>query len=277
MKHEKDDRIYPATRIVAAIIVPVLLLAFVILYLFPSTTGERFAWEIRPLIQSAYMGAGYLGGAWLFFNAVIGRRWHHVAAGFLPVTTFTISMLLDTLFYWDGFDLSHFPFILWLILYIITPILVPFLWWQNRVQDPGTPEADDVIVPPVARWGLGLLGGFILLFAVVGFLFPDWLISVWVWPMDSLAARIITGWFALLGIGGLIISRDFRWSAWKVGLQSIALWQVMVVVAAVVHSADFTNGFFNWFIIGIVLVLFGMAGLYFLMEGRQKQLNSKKI
>jgi hypothetical protein len=60
MNHLKDDRIYKSTRVVAAIIVPVLLLAFVILFLFPSTTGERFAWEIRPFIQSAYMGAGYL-------------------------------------------------------------------------------------------------------------------------------------------------------------------------------------------------------------------------
>lgn len=271
MNHIKDDRIYKSTRIVAAIIVPVLLLAFVILYLFPSTTGERFAWEIRPSIQSAYMGAGYLGGAWLFFNVAVGRHWHRVAAGFPPVTTFTISMLLDTIIYWQRFDLSHFPFLLWLFLYIVTPVLVPLLWWRNRLQDPGIPEPNDVVVPRVVRWGLGSLGGFILLFAAVGFLFPEWLISIWVWPMMPLSARILTGWFALLGVGGLVIARDSRWTAWKVGLESIALWQLMVVVAAVANTADFTNGLFNWFIISVVVVLLAMGTLYLLMESRRRQ------
>ncbi len=266
----RSDRIFRSTRVVAAIIVPVLVLAFIILYFFPSTTGERFAWEIRPSIQSAYMGAGYLGGAWLFFNAVIGRRWHRVAAGFAPVTAFTIVMLLDTIIHWDIFDLSHFPFILWLILYIVTPFLVPFLWWRNRVEDPGTPEPNDVVVPSIARWGLGVLGGFIFIFAVVGFFFPEWLVSVWVWPLTVVTARILSGWFALLGVGGLVIARDSRWSAWKVGLESIAIWQLLVVAAAVVNTADFTNGLLNWFVVGVVLVLLGMAGLYVVMEGQRR-------
>lgn len=43
-----SDRTYLLTRAVAAIVVPVLLLAFVILYLNPDSSGERFAWAIRP-------------------------------------------------------------------------------------------------------------------------------------------------------------------------------------------------------------------------------------
>lgn len=272
----REDRIYRSTRIVAAIVVPVLVLAYVILYFFPSTTGERFAWQINPPIMAAYMGAGYLGGAWLFFNVVIGRHWHRIAAGFPPVTTFTIVMLLDTIINWEIFDLSHFPFILWLILYVITPLLIPFLWWRNRVEDPGIPEFDDVVVPLIARWGLRLLGIVILFFAVAGFFFPDWLISFWVWPLTPVTARILSGWFALLGVGGIVISRDSRWSAWRVGLESIAIWQSLVVVAAVVNSisnpADFPNGLFNWFIISVLLVLLGMVALYGLMEGRRREI-----
>ncbi|MFZ0544819.1 MAG: hypothetical protein WAM60_05250 [Candidatus Promineifilaceae bacterium] len=272
MNHSRDDRIFWSTRIVAGLVVPVLLLAFVILYLFPSTTGERFAWEIRPSLMAAYMGAGYIGGAWLFFNVAIGRHWHRVAAGFLPVTAFTTNMLVDTIIYWERFDLSHFPFLLWLILYIVTPILVPLIWWHNRVRDPGLPEANDVVVPLIARWSLMLLGSVILFVGIIGFIFPDWLISLWVWPLMPLSARILTGWFGLLGVGGVIIGSDSRWSAWRVGLESIAIWQILVVIAAVFHSADFTNGLFNWFIIGVVVVLVGMAALYIRMVGKQRNL-----
>ena len=75
----QDDRILPATRLTAALVVPVLILAFLILYFFPETSGERFAWQIKPDMTAAFMGAGYLGGSWLFLHAVFGRR-RHLAA-----------------------------------------------------------------------------------------------------------------------------------------------------------------------------------------------------
>ncbi len=268
----QDDRIFRSTRIVAAGVVPILVLAFLILALFPETSGTRFAWEIKPDMTAVFMGAGYLGGALLFVHTVIGQRWHRVAPGFLPVTSFTIAMMLATALHWDRFDTSHFPFVLWLILYAVTPFLVPFLWWLNRVTDPGTPEPDDQVVPSLARWSLRLLGAGLLLFAIIGFLQPEWIISLWPWTLSLLTARILSGWFALLGTGGLVIGRETRWSSWRVGLQSIGLWHVLVVVGAVVHREDFTHGLFNWYLISVVIVLVSMVVLYLKMEyGRYQQ------
>lgn len=265
----QDDRIFRSTRIVAAVVVPFLVLAFVILYFFPETTGARFAWQINPPMTAAFMGAGYLGGSWLFLNTIWGKRWHRVAPGFLPVTAFTIAMLLATILHWDRFDLSHLPFQIWLVLYVVTPFLVPYIWWRNRVTDPGTPEEDDVYVPAVARWGLGALGAGLLVFAVVAFVWPDFVINLWPWTLSVVTARILGGWFALLGVGGLVISRDTRWSAWRVGLQAIAIWHVLVVIAAFINRADFPNGLLNWYLVSVVVVLAGMAVLYALMEQRR--------
>jgi len=271
VKLRQDDRIFRSTRIVAAGVVPILVLAFLILYLFPETSGIRFAWEIKPDMTAVFMGAGYLGGAWLFINTVVSKRWHRVAAGFLPVTVFTISMMLATLIHWDLFDIQHFPFVLWLILYAITPVLVPFLWWRNRVTDPGTPEADDRVVSVTARWSLQLLGAGLLLFATAGTLQPEWVIKLWPWTLTTLTAQTTSGWVALLAVGGLTIGRETRWSAWRVGLESIGLWHVLVLVGAVIHREDFTNGLVNWYLISVVLVLIGMAVLYGQMEyGRKK-------
>lgn len=267
----QDDRIFRSTRIVAAGVVPILILAFLILYLFPETSGTRFAWEIKPDMTAVFMGAGYLGGAVLFAHTVFGQRWHRVAPGFLPVTSFTIAMLLVTVLHWDRFDTSHFPFVLWLILYAVTPFLVPFLWWRNRKTDPGAPEPDDLVIPNLARWSLRLLGAGLVLFAIVGFLQPDWIVSLWPWTLSLLTARILSGWFALLGTGGLVIGRETRWSSWRVGLQSIGLWHLLVIIGAVIHRQDFPQGLFNWYLISVVIVLVSMAVLYLKMEYGRKR------
>lgn len=267
-----DDRIFPFTKIVAAIVVPFLVLAFIILYFFPELSGQHFAWPINPHMTAMFMGAGYIGGAWLFVQTIFGSRWHRVAAGFLPVTTFATAMLLATLLHWDIFNPTHLPFILWLALYAIAPILVLIAWQRNRITDSGTAEKDDLSVPAIARWSLLLLGILLLIFAIGGFINPAWLIPIWPWNLSPLTARIMSGWFSLLGVGGIIISRDARWSAWKVGLQSIGLWHLLVLVAAYVRAEDFPNGLLNWYLVSVVVVLTGMFILYVAMERlRQKQ------
>ena len=81
----------------------------------------------------------------------------------------------------------------------------------------------------------------------------------------------MSGWFSLLGVGGIVISRDPRWSAWTVGLQSIGLWHVLVVVAAFVRTADFPNGLVNWYLASVIAVLIGMVVLYLVMEGKRRE------
>ena len=93
---------------------------------------------------------------------------------------------------------------------------------------------------------------------------------VWPWQLDALAARQIGGWLALLGVGGITIAREVRWSAWRVGLGSIALWHVLVLIAAVLNPQDFTSPM-NWYLVAVVLVLAAMAAVYATLEFRQRR------
>lgn len=266
---EPTDRILPETRAVAAVVIPFLVVAFLILYLYPQTSAERFAWAINPPLMAMYVGAGYLGGAYLFTHALFGRAWHRVAAGFLPVTAFATSMLLLTLLHWDMVDTNHFPFQLWLILYLVTPPLVPVIWLRNRPQDPHQMAPDDKRVPQLSRLIMMLIGLALVLFAVVGFLFPDWLISVWAWPLAARSARLLSGWHALLGLGGIIMGREERWSSWRVPIESIGLWHILVLVAAFLRPGDFHSGTaVNWYTASVIIVVAGMAGLYGFMARR---------
>ena len=131
------------------------------------------------------------------------------------MAVFTVVMLAATLLHWDTFDPGHWPFLVWLAIYITTPIIVPLVWWRNRRSDPKTPEPGDVLLS--ANAGRFMLGAGIAMSLVAALLFfsPTTAISAWPWPLTPLPARVLAGWLALLGTGALTMSRERRWSGWR--------------------------------------------------------------
>jgi hypothetical protein len=266
----QDDRILLITRIVAAVIVPVLIAAFIVLYFFPQRSGDLFAWQIKPNLMAVYMGAGYIGGAYVFLQTLIGRRWHRVANGYPAVTSFTIVMLLVTILHWSRFDLGHFPFQTWLVLYIVTPILVPWLWWHNKPVDSGAPEENDITVPLGLRRMFRIFGTGLLLVALVGLLMPSIYMNVWPWTMTPLTARVMAGWITLLGVGNLVAASDNRWSSWRVGAISIGSWHLLFLIGSLYYRQEFINGqWLNWFTLSVITMLILVAGLYLGMESQR--------
>ncbi len=170
---ERDDRVLPVTRIVAACVVPFLVLAFAVLYFRPDLSGERFAWKIQPTFTAFWIGTGYLGGAWYFASVVRAKRWHEVSLGLPPVCAFVWVMLAATVLHWERFDVHHLPFQLWLILYVVTPLLIPGLWFANRRRDPIQPDAGAAIVPSRVRTAMAWIGGMLVAVALWMFMFPQ--------------------------------------------------------------------------------------------------------
>src|SRR5438034_4272681 len=125
----RDDRVLPLTRLVALGVILILLLAVLSLYLFPDFTDQNFAWTILPRMTAMAMGAGYLMGAYFFARVLTGSRWHHFAAGYLPITAFTIGIALATILHLERFHQGQFNASLWELLYSITPFLVPCIWY----------------------------------------------------------------------------------------------------------------------------------------------------
>jgi hypothetical protein len=267
----KNDAIYPITRVVAALVVPFLWGAFIILFFLPDQTGERFAWLIKPHMTSLFIASGYLGGSWLFLNTLFGKRWHRVHGGFPPITVFTWAMLIATLLHWDRFSHGRLGFEAWLILYIVTPFLVPALWLYNRRTDPGTPEESDVVAAGWVKWVLRVAGVVVTAFALAGFLYPPFIISVWPWTLTPLTARVMSGWIALLGVGALTMSADLRWTSWRVPLESIFIWHVLVLAAVYLTRSDFIQGIANWYIIAITMMLAGVVLIYVTMEMKRRR------
>lgn len=267
MSRIADNRIYTITRLVLALVNIFLLFAFAVLYLFPQTTRQNFAWEINPPLTAVFMGSGYISGAFMFFYAIFGKKWHKVKNSLLPVSAFAAIMLVVTLLHYDRFIHTNFAFVLWMGIYIVTPILVPWLWYHNRPADPGLLEAKDKVVPNFVRWATGIVGILTLLFWAINFINPGLLIAMWPWKLTPLTARTICAWGTLISVGGLVLSRESRWSAWRYNIQSIALWQVLMIIGSLLHRQDFNHGsLFNGYFIAILIMLFSLLVLYFGME-----------
>lgn len=264
----RDDRLLPETRWIAALIVPFLIAAFGILYLRPADAVWRFAWPVRPPMTALLMGAGYIAGAYFFTRVALATRWHEVAIGFLPVTAFTWVIGVATLLHWDGFTHGHVSFYTWVVLYLVTPFLVPALWWRNHAHDPVAAGPGDVTLPVSVRAAMVLVGAAELAIAALAFAAPERAIAAWPWPLIVLGARLNAGWFALPGVLGLCALFEARWSAWRITLESQTIGVALILVGAARAWGDFDPAnLLRWvFAGGMTLLLLGLLALHLSMR-----------
>jgi hypothetical protein len=245
-------------------VVVILLTAWFALYLHPGETDRRFAWTISSRMTALLMGAGY-GSAILFYlRVLLARRWHRVALGFLPTAVFTWLLAAATALHWDKFRHGSGPFLLWVWIYAITPLLVPAVWLWNRPRDPGTPEAADAEIAAPVKAVLLAAGILLLAVAAAMFAWPSALIGVWPWTLTPLTARAVAGFIALPGVAWLAMAADGRWSAARVAVQTVALGVVLLLGAVIRAWSEFehSNPLSYVYVAGLVGTLVGLAVLY---------------
>ncbi|WP_372912673.1 hypothetical protein [Salinigranum sp.] len=266
----RDDHVLPLTRWVARGIVPFLAAAFFVLYGVPDRTAEFFAWTIRPEMTPVVMGAGYGAGVYFFYRVSTAERWHTVAPVFLGIAVFTWLMAVATVLHWENFNHGHHTFVLWVLLYAVTPLLVPAVWIRNRRTLSTEPDANAVRLPRVVRLVGGVLGTGLALGAVALFVAPGPMIDSWPWTVSPLTARVLAGWFALFGIVNAVVVLDPRWSGARVLVQSQVLGFALVLVGVVRYWENFdpSNPLTGAVVGGMALYLLAVAVLYLWMERR---------
>src|SRR5450759_3169471 len=153
----RDDRVLRYTRVLSAVIVPFLLAAFVVLYVFPGDTKRLFAWTIRPTMTPMVLASAYLGGAYFFLRVPAAPRWNALKTGFLSVTLFATLLGIATVIHCDKFNHGHVAFWLWAGLYFTAPFLVFGGWLANR-RFAAPARADEPRLGGAVRWVVGLIG-----------------------------------------------------------------------------------------------------------------------
>jgi hypothetical protein len=266
----RDDRVFAATRLLGAVIVPFLVVAFLLLYGFPDDTRHWFAWDVQPTITPLLMGAGYIAGAYFFVRVARETRWHRIQVGFLPVTAFTLFMAIGTFLHLDRFATGHVAFWIWVGLYVTTPILVPLAWWRNRATDPGTPEPGEPPLPRFVRPVLLSAGAAQSAVALALLLWPSVMIAHWPWHLTPLTAQTLGGWFALPGVTALMMGLDGRWTAIRITLESqlIGLGLILLGTARAWEDIDTSNSLAFVFVAGIAALFVALLALEWSMVAR---------
>lgn len=266
----RDGRVLPVTRWVARFIIPFLAAAFLVLYGLPGQTTTYFAWTIRPEMTPIVMGAGYGAGVYFFYRVSTVDEWHTVAPVFLGIATFTWLMAIATVLHWENFNHSHFTFDLWVVLYAVTPVLIPAIWALNRRTDSEEPRAGEPRLPRAVRLVGGGIGGLVTVSALALFAAPELMIEAWPWTVSPFTARILAGWFALLGVVNGLVVLDPRWSAARILVQSqlLGFGLVLLGVVRVWDNFDQSN-VLTWAVVGgMALYLIAVLALYIGMEAR---------
>jgi hypothetical protein len=266
----RDDRVLPFTRGLSLSIVPFLVVAWVILYLFPHHTARIWAWTIPTTMTSMVLASAYLGGAYFFVRVFREQEWHRTGTGFLAVTTFATLLGIATLLHWDKFLHSHLAFWLWAGLYFTTPFLVIGAWLANR-RYAVPPAAGDVVLRPAERWVIAAVGLAALVTGVVMFLAPHAVIDWWPWTLTPLTCRVVAAVFCLGGarVGVLV---DPRWTSLRLMLQVEVMMLVLILVAAVRARDEMISGrALSWpLLVGLLAMLAGSAYLWTAYELRPR-------
>jgi hypothetical protein len=249
---DADDRVLATTRALSAFIVPFLVVAFVVLYGWPRETERLFAWTIRPTLTPMVLGAVYIGGAYFFVRAYRATEWHTVKVGFVPVTVFASLLGLGTLLHWDRFNHGHLAFWLWAGLYFTTPFLVLAAWRANQRR---AAAGAGLRLSSAARAVIGGTGAASLALGLFLFLLPEQAIDQWPWTLTPLTSRVMGAVFCL-GVAGLVILTDPRWTTARIMLQTEQV-MLLLILGGAARARDELDGSkpFTWLLLG------GLAGV----------------
>ena len=265
------ENVLPETHWVSWFVLPFLIVAWGILYIFPGRTADLFAWPIKPDLTALFIGAAYLSGAYFFYRAAVAREWSAVRAGFLPVAVFAALEGVATLLHWPKFNHTHPAFIAWAGLYFTTPWLVLLVWLRNRRVAGPEPQSPVRPVPRQLRLALGGLS--ILFIAAIAYLyiFPTVIIAFWPWTLSPLTARVLLGFFMITALAELCLALSWRWQSYRVIVQAQMLFLALFLLALprAWGNLDPTR-LATWIFLGVMAAFLLLDGWFYLkMEGAQ--------
>jgi hypothetical protein len=262
------DRLHPAARWLAALLVPFLVVATVLLYIFPTRTEVLFAWTIAPPISALFLACAYIGGIWFFVRVTRESRWHRVRRGFVAVLVFATLLGTATVLHWDRFHQGTVIFAVWAALYVTTPFLSAAVLGLHRGVDDGRPEERDYPLPGAVRAVLVVLGLAALAAGVLLFLFPVQLAPLWAWELTPLTARVVGAVLTLPGMVNLWLIEDARWSSFRQVFQAQLLSLAFILLALLLGRDALTGPSAVPVVVGFCVSFVAYLTLYAYCERR---------
>jgi hypothetical protein len=237
------------------------------LILFPTKTETNFFWNITPPINAMLVGTMYLVAGVAVAYAAIRGTWE--AARFIAVMGFSLSVVLlaATLIHIDRF-VPGMKLTYWLFVYFIFPVLVALLYW--RYEKSGTSwEVTRQAIKPITRLAAITTGAGMLIFAMVGFLFPGLIVPIWPWKLSELMVRVFLSWLTALAVSNLWFWVEKEWTRLQAVAYMLIATPVVIAVMMIINRSDLTGSPLSLWGFIAALSLIGMIGVFMLWQQRR--------
>src|SRR5688500_19748374 len=117
----RDDRLIPLTRIAFTPLAVLTAIFGPLLYILPGATAKYWAWEIKPEMSAAWVGAGYTFGTLAIWTILIIGRFQKLFVPIMATWALSSVMLIATILHIDRFFLDRIQLWIGSIIYLFLP------------------------------------------------------------------------------------------------------------------------------------------------------------
>lgn len=231
----------PLTRAGVWLLFALALANGAFLYLLPSHASTDYAWAIRPPVNAAFIGAGFLAGTLATGLVLFGAtRWRSLAT--LPPALWVLATTLAaaTLIHHDKFKWEYPPTWGWALVYAGVPFAIPVLVTRQRRTAEPAPEADPRL--RLVRVLSAVAGAALTIGATALYLFPTDLAPHWPWTLTPLLARAVAAWYAMVGTMLLSCALTLRRASEAlIPYATLAAWCLLLLALLLLHPDDITG------------------------------------
>ena len=246
-------------RIFFAVICTAAFLVAILGLFNPAYLASIFTWLELPPLHARFVGAIYAFGAVFMAGCLAARYQAEVRWAVQLIGIWTGMLFIISLLNLNAFDFNLLPVQIWFASYII----YPFLSFWMTIQQPHLMKADNLPGPNLASWARGFLLTQSILFsllAVLLFIAPAFMTTVWPWRVTPVLAQMYAGPLLSYGLGSLLFSRQEKWLGVRSILPGMLIFTVITVIISFLHISLFSFNevpdllWFGWFIVSSLIL-----------------------
>jgi hypothetical protein len=245
--------VLPLTRVGVWLLFVLALANGAFLFFLPSHALTDYAWSIKPPVNAAFIGAGFLAGTLATGLVLFGTtRWRSLQM--LPPALWVLATTLAvaTFVHHDKFKFGYPPTWGWVLVYAGVPFAIPYLVWRQRANAEPAPQPDPRL--NVIRALSGVAGGAMIAGAAALYLFPGDLASHWPWALTPLLARATASWYAMVGTMLMCCALMLRRpSEAFIPYSTLAAWCVLLLALPLLHPDDVSGA--GVYVAGMLILL----------------------
>ena len=246
-------------RVFFAVICAAALLVAILGLFNPAYLASIFTWLELPSLHARFVGAIYAFGAAFMAGCLAARYQAEVRWAVQLIGIWTGMLFIISLLNLSAFDLNLLPVQIWFASYIIYPIIS---FWMTLRQSP-LRDTGDLPGLELAGWARGFLlaqGILFSLLAVVLFLAPAFMSTLWPWKVTPVLTQMYAGPLLSYGLGNLLFARQKKWLGVRAILPGMLIFTVTTVIISFVHIGLFSFNeisdllWFGWFILASLIL-----------------------